>query len=905
MKISKTLKRFVFVPVAAAACIAGMTDPAAARDDTLVSIDVLQDDAESIVLHFEFEDFLQKPVHVNGDLYTSILLGKESLKMEAGAPALPDVTRSVIIPNMGSMEVVLLDGDFIEINDIDIAPSKGNILRTTDPATVPWSFGPVYKTDEFWPAEPVTAREPYILRSKRGLAVTVNPFQYNPVTKTLRVYSNMTVAVDNVGMGRVNLLMDANKHDGGSAFHKIYSTQFVNYHGESRSYPIAEEGSMLIIAADQFVPNVQPLADHKNSIGLDTTLVAKSDIGSSWSDIDSYIAAMYAGSDLVYVLLVGDSDSMPAPTSSGGLSDPSYSKRAGSDNYPDIIVGRFSANTAAHVDIQVEKTIAYEAEQFTQKDEFGPALGIASNQGPGDDNETDDQHVENIGTKLLEFVHTQWYSEYDPSGSVADAVNAINNGVGIIQYTGHGYQSGWGNGAALTNGDVNGLTNTTMWPFIVSVACVVGEYNSGDCFCEVWQRASHNGQPTGSIAHYGSTINQSWSPPMSGQDAMVDYYVGEEYFTFGAMCFMGSCIMMDEYGSSGVTEFDTWTIFGDPSVIVSGTAQPPTGMRVSGSNLVAEGPSGGPFSPSSTTYTIENNEDYSIDYQVLEDASWLDIVGSGTGTLPPQGSIELTLNINGSADSFSNGFYEASIEFANLYNNDGNVVKPATLTVGTPQPVYAWDLSEDPGWSMQGEWGFGQPTGGGGGSFGLPDPTSGATDNYVLGVNLNGDYSTNVGGPYYLTSEAFDCSNLTETSVSFMRWLNTDYQPYVSASIEASSDGANWSTLWENGSSGEITANSWSEHEFDISALADGEAYVQVRWTYEVTSGAWAYSGWNIDDVVVSAVDSSSPPCSGDINGDGDVGVDDLLAVIAGWQDPYTVDDLLNVIGGWGDCDQG
>ena len=82
-----------------------------------------------------------------------------------------------------------------------------------------------------------------------------------------------------------------------------------------------------------------------------------------------------------------------------------------------------------------------------------------------------------------------------------------------------------------------------------------------------------------------------------------------------------------------------------------------------------------------------------------------------------QGSIELTLSINGSADSFSNGFYEASIEFRNLYNNDGNVIKPATLTVGTPQPVYTWDLSEDPGWSMQGEWGFGQPTGGGGGSL--------------------------------------------------------------------------------------------------------------------------------------------------------------------------------------------
>ena len=36
----------------------------------------------------------------------------------------------------------------------------------------------------------------------------------------------------------------------------------------------------------------------------------------------------------------------------------SSSRLAGSDDYPDIIVGRFSAQTAAHVDTQVERTIA-------------------------------------------------------------------------------------------------------------------------------------------------------------------------------------------------------------------------------------------------------------------------------------------------------------------------------------------------------------------------------------------------------------------------------------------------------------------------------------------------------------------------------------------------------------------
>lgn len=42
--------------------------------------------------------------------------------------------------------------------------------------------------------------------------------------------------------------------------------------------------------------------------------------------------------------------------------------------------------------------------------------------------------------------------------------------------------------------------------------------------------------------------------------------------------------------------------------------------------------------------------------------------------------------------------------------------------------------------------------------------------------------------------------------------------------------------------------------------------------------------------------------CDGDITGDGHVDVGDLLAVIAGWGDPYNVIDLLTVIDKWGPC---
>jgi len=57
---------------------------------------------------------------------------------------------------------------------------------------------------------------------------------------------------------------------------------------------------------------------------------------------------------------------------------------------------------------------------------------------------------------------------------------------------------------------------------------------------------------------------------MEGQDAANALLIAEEQFSFGAMCFGGSISMMNEYDSSGVNEFDHWTLFGDPSIRIFG-----------------------------------------------------------------------------------------------------------------------------------------------------------------------------------------------------------------------------------------------------------------------------------------------------------------------------------------------
>ena len=203
---------------------------------------------------------------------------------------------------------------------------------------------------------------------------------------------------------------------------------------------------------------------------------------------------------------------------------------------------------------------------------------------------------------------------------------------------------------------------------------------------------------------------------------------------------------------------------------------------------------------------------------------------------------------------------------------------------------------------MDGQWEHGVPSGAGGTSHGNADPNSGSTGDSVIGVNLSGDYSLTVGGPYHLTSTAIDCSDFTDTSMSYERWLNCDYQPYVVEYVEVSNDGSNWTRLWENSSSSETADSSWSTHEFDISAVADAQDSVYLRWGHSVSDYAYAYSGWNIDDVVIKAVDSggTTEPCDGDLNGDNVVNVDDILEAVSGFGDLYDVNTILEVLENFG-----
>jgi hypothetical protein len=87
--------------------------------------------------------------------------------------------------------------------------------------------------------------------------------------------------------------------------------------------------------------------------------------------------------------------------------------------------------------------------------------------------------------------------------------------------------------------------------------------------------------------------------------------------------------------------------------------------------------------------------------------------------------------------------------------------------------------------------------------------------------------------------------------------LNVEHPDYDHAFVRVSNDGSSWTTVGQYPV--EVTDSSWTQEEYNISSVADGESTVYLRWTMGSTDSSWRYSGWNIDDVEIHAVPEPHP----------------------------------------------
>ncbi|MBE9491400.1 MAG: T9SS type A sorting domain-containing protein [Bacteroidetes bacterium] len=557
-----------------------------------------QPNNSTYVLSFELGEHQLSEVNLNGIVFSEIIFNGSVKTNQKGFAALPFIHASVQLSQKRNVSLSVLESEYIDYYlDYPLVPSRGVIYRDQDPSAIPYEIEKKSIVDKWYPEVLAKQTDPYIIRDIRGTSVYVYPFRYNAAKNILRVYKSVRVQLVENNDTPINSL---DKESGTVLYEMdaVYRSVFINYDQNRDDLTIGEIGDILVICTDRDEDAIEPYIQWKKEKGYNISM----EVVATGTNVDNLIQQKYdENNNLLYVQLVGDwPDIKSNILGYDSPMDPQLGCVVGTDEFADICVGRFSANDPSHVTIQVNKVINYEKDPEMGASWYETATGIASNQGPGDDNELDYEHNDVIfNDKLDPFTYETYNSIYDPSANQSMVSTAVNTGTSVINYTGHGSPTSWGS-SGFSNSNVAALTNGDRLPFIVSVACSNGNFHqtSGDCFAEAWLKKENGG----AVIFLGATIGQPWDPPMRGQDYFMDVLIGgydysahpgqngintdEQRTTLGSFVFNGLTLMCTEAGDPQDWETaKTWTTFGDPSMQVR--TAPPADLTVSNNTIIA------------------------------------------------------------------------------------------------------------------------------------------------------------------------------------------------------------------------------------------------------------------------------------------------------------------------------
>ena len=103
--------------------------------------------------------------------------------------------------------------------------------------------------------------------------------------------------------------------------------------------------------------------------------------------------------------------------------------------------------------------------------------------------------------------------------------------------------------------------------------------------------------------------------------------------------------------------------------------------------LSASGNQGGPFTPTSQTYTLQNSGQTSINWSASKGQSWVTL-SAASGTLAAGASTGVIVSLNSNANSLNAGSYSDTVSFSNTSNSIGNTSRAVSLAIGSNTFTY-------------------------------------------------------------------------------------------------------------------------------------------------------------------------------------------------------------------------
>lgn len=455
--------------------------------------------------------------------FSRLTMEGAALSSEVGQPQVPVAVSLLEIPLCSGVRCEVISSHFTDYSAAELGVTE--LLFPAQPSYAKSVVGELplikdaatYQRDEFYHRDLAVVEKTGILRNMNIATLYFSPIQYNPVTRTIRVYDDVEISVefDNPDLPATYAMKSLH----GNAFfsglqHRVLNPMQPQNREDVYNRPI----KMLIVAHSMFRGQLDGFIAWKQRQGLvvDVAYTDDAQVGTTTTSISNFIKSLYtyATDDNPapsFVLLVGDVAQIPAfsthVSGESHVTDLYYFTWTDGDNVPDCYYGRFSAQNANQLANILDKTLQYE--QYTMPDpsyldDAVLVAGTDANFGPthanGQINYLANNYVNTAFGYSNVYVHL-----YNSSSQAATIRAEIGAGVGYANYTAHCSPSGWADPEFETN-HIPSMNNADKYGFMVGNCCQSNQFNDDECFGEALLRA----EKKGAVGYIGGSNSTYW-----------------------------------------------------------------------------------------------------------------------------------------------------------------------------------------------------------------------------------------------------------------------------------------------------------------------------------------------------------------------------------------------------------
>ena len=472
--------------------------------------------------------------------------GFEAINYEVGSPEVPVIRFMVEAKDASDIRVTVRNANNIRSYSLakTLKPSLESVPKIAG-AQYRVVMGPQYRSFSSFPASSYEITPAGSVRGNNQYMVTLNPVEYYGRENTLKIARSFDVKVKEISQ---------------------------------KAAPV--QPGIVFVVGDRFKnsPSLKKYIDLKKSTGFNTYVInepAKVKAETVRSDLQKLFKAQ---KDLQFAVIIGDASDVPGRTSKiiSGLTDHFFSAIDTGDyekdmNGPDISVGRIAVGSEDQLATVLRKYTRYINGDFKTTNWLSSASFLATNDqwelAEGTHNYAIDTYTSHKGyvgnfPAANQIGGDKLYAITNRAEN-SDVMNSVTKGRSIINYSGHGANTYW-DAPRVDQDDVRSLDKTTSsLPFVISNACITGDYRVDESFAETWQRSEW-----GAISYWGSMDSSYWDEDDILEKRMYDGIFTQSKKNFGEITDFALAEVWKHYGGKNRSAYywETYHVFGDPSI---------------------------------------------------------------------------------------------------------------------------------------------------------------------------------------------------------------------------------------------------------------------------------------------------------------------------------------------------